>query len=825
MNKSKKIIPILIVVFVFGIYFVGKNIKFENNIFKVKHLSAITDVVDPNLKECITSAVTSAGGDPSAVTELSCSDKAVYTLDGIDYLPNLTKLTLNNNNITNINPVKNLSSLKQLYLNNNLIKSFSLDSLYLDNLEVKNNYISDFDDLAIPTVIKSLFLDGNKISGEIDLSDYVSLNSVGFSDNRITSLTLAPNSFVVLDVSNNDISSIDDITISGTSIADGENGISNSIKNLGISGIPWDASVEQLIINNNATLESISVQNSGLKDTNFFKNQAGGLTNLNTLDLGFNNLNINGVDLRGLNITTFKCDSCGLDQALNQKLNTSTIQNLIIPNNKYTAFYAEDYPNLVKLNVAGNRIVVYTNKNINLKEIDLSHNPEGFGPYLKYYFSSNSGEEGGIENFSHVEKLYLRNINLEGDMDFSKLTGLKELYLDNCSRENPNNINRVILKGSIEVLDVSNNTNFSGITIPEEEAVNGQEPEIPKLENLRSVSMNFTGIDQFKIYTEDHNDPPQKVVIYPSLKEISVIGCKGLQANDTTNDLDLDLIINQITKLSIALSGLGSGYRIPSSTSLRELVVDSSTPNTMIVQKTFFPHLTLIRATSYDKKSVLTSRSSVSTEYVANLAPSYISSPDYEELYGYFTEVDYRKVNRIESTTDAAHYKAKYATITNLYGFTGHTAYDGYYQMDIVKVQSSIYSFDDENMIIFIGDASEDEILDYITLPEGASASVEEGKLIIMNSEGVEVGRYTISHANPVNPGNDDPIDPDTPSGHQSLDPTNPSGDNGNYGTIENPDTGTIISFIIVVLLIASGVVAYYYMKFKKNNEELIEKI
>ena len=103
MKKTKILIPILIVVFIFGIYFVGKNLKFENNIFRIKHLAALEDIVDPNLKECVNETVSSAGGDPAAVTTLECNSRAIYALDGINYLPNLITLKLTDNNMRIIN--------------------------------------------------------------------------------------------------------------------------------------------------------------------------------------------------------------------------------------------------------------------------------------------------------------------------------------------------------------------------------------------------------------------------------------------------------------------------------------------------------------------------------------------------------------------------------------------------------------------------------------------------------------------------------------------------------------------------------------------------
>ena len=834
MSKSKKLIPILIILFIFGIYFVGKNIKFENNIFKTKQLAGLDDVVDPNLKECINSAVTSAGNDPNAVAELVCNGKSIYALDGINYLPNLVTLKLMNNNITNTNQIKNLSHLENLDLSNNLIKTFDFSALGLKNLVVDGNYVSDFGSAKIPNTIEKLSLTNNKIPGDIDLSSYTNLKSIYLNGNKITSLKLPSANIINLNIGGNKIEKLSDVVINGKSVADETAGIKNILKQADLSDIPFDSSTEQLIINNNSTLEELRLNSVGLTNTNFLKNQASGLGNLKTLTLSGNKLNIDGVDLRGLNLVGFTCDNCGLDQELNEKLNKTTIQYLTIPNNKYTAFHTATFPNLKTINIAGNLLTNFTNSNTNVTDIDISYN--NLGGYFKYYISNESKPDGGIERLANVQRLRLRNINISGSLDLSPLVNLKELYLDNTMNQNSNNISTLKVDGAIEVIDVSNNAEFSDLLrVDAPEPPEGQPRIIVKLPSLKKLSMNFTALEEFKLYEENDQDPPQKILIYPSLQELNVIGCKGLTATDEKNDLDITLIKNQITKLSIALSGLGSTYIIPPSPSIRELVVDSSMPNTMYINKSSFPHLTSVRATSEEKKSILTSKNYISVDTIANLSPQFISSLDFEEVYGYFTDVDYRKVSSLSSSSDKAHFRAKQATITNLYDFVGHTGYDGYYTLNVVKISSEIFKFDDQNMIIYVGDIQEEEIMEKLQLSGEANAEIQDGKLVITNADSEVLGRYTISHTMPVDPlpGENDPIDPDDPNagGHYSEDPyedpenggyNNP---NGNYGTTENPKTGAIISLVVIVLLLISAIATAYYKKVKKNNEELIEKI
>lgn len=819
MKKTKKLIPILIVIFIFGIYFIGKNIKFENNIFKIRHLASLTDVKDPNLKACITAKEADAGSAEN-VTFLDCSNKSIYSLEGIDYLPNLQRLSVEDNYISDLTPLKTLNNLVYLVVDNNLIKTIDLSNIPLEGISANGNYITDINSIKLPTSIDEIQLSANSIAGEVDLSAYTALNYLLLNNNKITSLKLPSMNFIGLYLKNNNFSSINDITANNISIANAENGIKSELEEFNISNVPWDADLQQLIINNKSNLMILGLPNVGMTDASFFKDEAGDLPSLVELDLSYNTLDISKLDLTDYALETFTCDTCGVDEELNNKINKAEIQNLYIPNNNYTAFHtsATDFPKIKIINIAGNKIAQYTNDNTTLKELDLSYNANTLGEYLKYSFTENNG----IEKYGNIEKLYLRNIGLNGDIDFSKLTDLKELYLDNTSRDNINNVSGLTLKGNIEVLDVSNNESFSGIEIPEVE--NGTGETVPgTLEGLRKLTMNFTGIDEFKVYRQDNvNDPV--TILYPNLEELSVIGCNGLNADATSNDLDITTIKDKITKLGIALSGLGSEYRVPASTSLREIIIDSSTTNTMLTEKTSFPNLGVIRVAADGTKSILTSKSSIGLDNISSLTPNYVSNPDYIASYNYFTDVNHRKSNRLSSYTDKVHYRAKQATISTINGFDGHTAFDAYYALNIAKISSSIFSFDDDNMIVFVGDIDEDEILNQISLPVGFDANIEDGKLIVTDTNNQELGRYTISHLEPNNPGDDSYIDDETPGSKDSVDPLD-NVDDKDYGTTDNPKTGAIISFIAIVLLIAGSIIGTYYIKLKKQNEELIEKI
>lgn len=791
MKNNKKYIPLLIIVFIFAIYFIGKNVRFENNVLKIGHLAgSLNDVKDPNLRACMEANIP-AGQGPETVTTLDCSNKDIYSLEGIEYFSELTTLRLNNNYIKDLSPVNHLSKLNSLSADHNMIEEFDLGDTILNEIQINYNYISDITKLTFPNTVTSLHLNSNKISGNINLSGLGGLWWLNLGGNKITSLKIGTPSLVYLVLSNNPIKSVDDILVGNKTLAEStESGefYNNKLQYFVVNGIPWSNSTKKIISNNIGVLKDLQIGNSKMEDYEWFNENTSNFTSLETLNIS--GLNADSFDLTNLNLKTLYCDgSNATNNFVENKINKTTIENLHVPNNKITAFHAQDYPTLKQLNISGNPLANFEgNTSTSLKDVDISH-------------VSNYQDIITKLNASVIEKLTLVNDKLTDTLDFSAFSELRELYLHNTVENgNSNNIKQINISGlnNLEVLDISRNKDFNNIIANRYDAGATYAP--------LSFKANFTSLASLDLST------------LKNLKELSVVGCTSL----TT--LDLSPVINGLERVSIALSGLPNNYVIPSSDTLRMIFVNVETPS--LLRLADYKQLGVIRVASKGSKAILSSKDTSSIDNIKSLLPNNITNPKYEEVYSDFSDASYRRIQSIPSYLNKVHYKAKEATITNLYGFNGVTGYDGYYDLTNVKITSVTYKFDDDNKLIIVGDDTDDKILENISLNNNnAKASIEDGKLVVkFNDE--EIARYTISHVDPdkynaSTKTENEIIDDDNTK--KSLDPT--TTETNNYDTIENPNTGVILSFIVLVVLIAVGIVTKYYLYNKRKNTELIEKV
>ncbi len=89
----------------------------------------------------------------------------ISEIKGLDNLPNLRILILNDNEITEIKGLEHLIHLQELHLNDNLIKEIGgLETLTnLQYLDLRNNEIKEIKGLETLTNLQTLYLGGNPI--------------------------------------------------------------------------------------------------------------------------------------------------------------------------------------------------------------------------------------------------------------------------------------------------------------------------------------------------------------------------------------------------------------------------------------------------------------------------------------------------------------------------------------------------------------------------------------------------------------------------------------------------------------------------------------
>jgi len=121
------------------------------------------------------------------ITTLSLKNNSISKVDPLSSLTRLTSLSLDSNNISDVGPLGTLTKLTTLHLHNNSITNVSsLTSLAkLNYLSLYKNSITDIDSLAGLTQLTSLYLNSNKIRDVSPLEKLVNLKFLDLGRNNI----------------------------------------------------------------------------------------------------------------------------------------------------------------------------------------------------------------------------------------------------------------------------------------------------------------------------------------------------------------------------------------------------------------------------------------------------------------------------------------------------------------------------------------------------------------------------------------------------------------------------------------------------------------
>ncbi|MBV1060977.1 class 1 internalin InlA [Listeria monocytogenes] len=265
--------------------------------------------------------------DLDQVTTLQADRLGIKSIDGVEYLNNLTQINFSNNQLTDITPLKNLTKLVDILMNNNQIADITplANLTNLTGLTLFNNQITDIDPLKNLTNLNRLELSSNTISDISALSGLTSLQQLSFG-NQVTDLKPLANLTTLerLDISSNkvsDISVLAKLTNLESLIA-----TNNQISDITPLGILTN--LDELSLNGNqlkdiGTLASLT----NLTDLDLANNQISnlaplsGLTKLTELKLGANQIS-NISPLAGLTALT------NLELNENQLEDISPISNL-----------------------------------------------------------------------------------------------------------------------------------------------------------------------------------------------------------------------------------------------------------------------------------------------------------------------------------------------------------------------------------------------------------------------------------------------------------------------------------------------------------------
>ncbi len=144
---------------------------------------------------------------------LQLFDNQISDISAVSGLNNLTSLNLKENQISDISAVSGLNSLNFLYLDENQINDISavFELSNLTYLDLSENQINDISPVSGLTNLTSLHLYDNQVSDISAVSDLINLTSLGLSSNQISDI-LAVSNLTNLNYLNLGVNQISDIS-------------------------------------------------------------------------------------------------------------------------------------------------------------------------------------------------------------------------------------------------------------------------------------------------------------------------------------------------------------------------------------------------------------------------------------------------------------------------------------------------------------------------------------------------------------------------------------------------------------------------------------
>jgi len=178
----------------------------------------IVNIPDKNLRAAIngvlgkSSAEEVTDAELARITFFNGEQRGITDLTGIEYLVNLTSISLGENQISDISPLSSLTKLNQIYLWHNQISDISpLSSLTgLNRLILGDNQISDISALSSLTRLAVLEMSMNQVSDLLPLSSCTNLVELEMEGNLISDISVLSSltNLSLLDLRENQISNI-----------------------------------------------------------------------------------------------------------------------------------------------------------------------------------------------------------------------------------------------------------------------------------------------------------------------------------------------------------------------------------------------------------------------------------------------------------------------------------------------------------------------------------------------------------------------------------------------------------------------------------------
>ncbi|EHD1677595.1 LPXTG cell wall anchor domain-containing protein [Listeria monocytogenes] len=166
--------------------------KLKSNlpIASIEGIQYLTNLTELNISNAEVSDI-SALKDLTKLTKLEMFQNNISDINVLENLTNITDLDLHDNQITDISPVRNLTNIVRLNLAYNQISDISAVSNLskLNELWFTDNQVSDISILTNLTNLDGLGIDNNQVSDLTPIANLTNLTYVGLHNNQISDLT------------------------------------------------------------------------------------------------------------------------------------------------------------------------------------------------------------------------------------------------------------------------------------------------------------------------------------------------------------------------------------------------------------------------------------------------------------------------------------------------------------------------------------------------------------------------------------------------------------------------------------------------------------
>ncbi|CAA6828877.1 MAG: Internalin-like protein (LPXTG motif) Lmo0331 homolog, partial [uncultured Aureispira sp.] len=439
-------------------------------------------IPDANFKAYLVreAGVDTNGDDEIQVSEASafngtitCSNKAIEDLTGIEAFVNLRRLYCDANNLSSLDLTQN-TSLVTLFCTSNILTSLTLpQGTRLTYLYCASNQLTSLDVTRNTNLIQLVCSSNNLRS--LDVSQNTALTHFYCSNNSLTSLDITQNTnLILLRCNNNNLSSLD---VSQNTALTSIWCYANQISSLNVSQntaltVLWCYSnlLTNLNLTQNPSLETLTCSSNQLSSLDLSQNTS--LTNVNCASNLLTSLDLT----QNSNLTAVRCGSNQLNS-----LNVKNGHNISL-----TTFYANNNPNLSCIEVDN---VNYSTTN--WTNID-----------VLTFFSASCASGGPVVSIPDANfKRYLLNhtqINTNGDTDIQVSEALAFNGVISCHFKNITDLTGIEAFVNLTQLDCSSNA-LTRIDLSQNTNLNrvecGSNPQLISLSVRNGNNRNLTYFD------------------------------------------------------------------------------------------------------------------------------------------------------------------------------------------------------------------------------------------------------------------------------------------------------------------------------------------